>query len=127
MTVKLPSAIATYFAGKNVHDVDSMLTAFTDTAIVKDEGQEFRGKAAIGAWMNEIYRKFRARVEALDCSETNGKATVIARVTGTFPKERFPGDKPVHLRYIVTFSGEKIAYLEIQVVSETQSPPPRQD
>lgn len=38
--MKLPEPIAAYFAGTNNHHLEAMLAAFTDGAVVKDEGQE---------------------------------------------------------------------------------------
>ena len=47
MSTKLPKPVAAYFAATNLHDIDAMLAPFDETAIVRDEGQERRGAAAI--------------------------------------------------------------------------------
>jgi hypothetical protein len=58
MSMELPEPIAAYFAGTNKHDVDAPLAPFAAAAIVKDEGQERRGHAAIQEWMEETTRKY---------------------------------------------------------------------
>src|SRR5438876_4997210 len=45
MSMELPEPIAAYFARTKKHDVDAMLAPFAAAAIVKDEGQERRGRA----------------------------------------------------------------------------------
>jgi hypothetical protein len=47
LTVRLPEPIAAYFAATSTHNVDAMLAGFADGAVVRDEGQERRGRAAI--------------------------------------------------------------------------------
>ena len=106
MSTELPEPIATYFAGTNKHDVDTMLAPFAAAAIVKDEGQERRGRAAIQEWIGETTRKYRATVAVTDAANTDGKTLVTARVSGTFPG-------PVELRYAFTLAGDKISRLEI--------------
>ena len=49
MTAQLPQALAQYFAAKNSYDIDGMVAQFDDDASVRDEGQEYRGRAAIRA------------------------------------------------------------------------------
>ena len=38
MATKLHSTLEGYFAAANSHDVDGMIAAFADDAVVKDEG-----------------------------------------------------------------------------------------
>ena len=107
MSMKLPEPIAAYFAATNQHDVNAMLAPFAETAIVKDEGQERHGVAAIREWMEETIRKYRFTVVVTDVAEKTGKTLVASRVSGNFP------GSPVDLQYAVTLSGEKISRLEI--------------
>ena len=107
MSVELPQPIASYFAGQNDHDIHAMLALFAAAAIVKDEGQERRGLAAVQEWMKETTRKYRPAVAVTDVAKTDGKTAVTVRVSGTFP------GSPVELRYVLTFAGDKISRLEI--------------
>jgi ketosteroid isomerase-like protein len=103
----LPEAIAAYFAAKNRHDVDAMLVPFSGQAVVRDEGKEMRGRAAIRAWMEETTRKYRVTVEVTDAAEAGGATLVTALVSGNF------AGSPAQLRYAFTLDGPEIARLEI--------------
>jgi len=107
MSKELPQPIAAYFAGSNAHDADACTACFTDRAVVRDEGREMQGTAAIRQWMDAAIRKYEHVVEVLTCAEADGKTIVTGRVSGNFP------NSPVELRYAFTLAGEKIAYLEI--------------
>ncbi len=107
MSMELPEPIAAYFAGPKKHDVDAMLAPFAAAAIVKNEGQERRSRAAIQEWMEETTRKYQATVAVTDAAKTDGKTVVTGRVSGTFP------GSPVELRYAFTLAGDKISRLEI--------------
>jgi hypothetical protein len=107
MPTKLPAPIAAYFTANNVHDIDAMLAPFAETAVVKDEGREWRGSAAIRQWMQETTAKYAATVAVTDVVETDGKTLVTGRVSGNFP------GSPVDLQFAVTLAGAKISRLEI--------------
>jgi ketosteroid isomerase-like protein len=107
MSARLPDPLTTYFTAKNRHDIDAMLMPFSEEAVVKDEGQERRGHAAIREWMEETTRKYRVTVEVTDVVETDGKTIVTAMVSGNFP------GSPARLRYAFTLGGGKVARLEI--------------
>ena len=106
-TLHLPEAIAGYIASANAHDTQAVAAWFTPDAVVKDEGRDRRGIAAITAWKEEVTRKYQPMTQTLG-AETAGDTTVVtARVSGNFP------GSPVELRYAFTLHGGKIARLEI--------------
>jgi ketosteroid isomerase-like protein len=107
MIQPLPEALAAYFAAQNRHDIDDMLAPFSETAVVKDEGEEMRGPAEIRAWMEETTRKYRATVEVKNVEKDGETYAVAALVSGTFP------GSPAMLHYHVTLAGGRIAHLEI--------------
>src|SRR5258706_12928434 len=47
MATKLHSTLEGYFAAANRHDVDGMIAAFADDAVVNDEGHEQRDASGI--------------------------------------------------------------------------------
>ena len=104
---RLPKPVAAYFAATNEHDVDAMLAFFSEAAIVKDEGKEMRGLAAVKQWMEDTIRKYAFTVAAVDVAASGSKTVVTTRVSG-----RFPGS-PIDLQYEVTLADGKIARLEI--------------
>ena len=104
---ELPKPIATYIAASNAHDADACAACFTDDAVVRDEGREMRGVAAVRDWMKAAIEKYRHMVEVIRSATAGGKTVVTGRVSGDFP------GSPVDLRYTFTLAGEKIARLEI--------------
>ena len=107
MTAQLPQALAQYFAAKNSYDIDGMVAQFDDDASVRDEGREYRGRAAIRAWIEHATRKYRVTVEVKDVARDGGRDIVSGVVSGDFP------GSPAGLRYAFTLAGTKITRLEI--------------
>jgi ketosteroid isomerase-like protein len=107
MPATLPAPLAAYFSAKNRHDIDAMLAPFSEQAVVKDEGQERRGRAAIREWMEETTRKYRVTVEVIDVAEADATTIVTGLVAGNFP------GSPAQLRYSFHLDGGRIARLEI--------------
>jgi ketosteroid isomerase-like protein len=107
MPATLPESLAAYFTAKNRHDIDAMLDPFLEDAVVEDEGQTRRGRAAIREWMEETTRKYRVTVEVIDVAEAEATTIVTGLVAGNFP------GSPAQLRYAFTLDGGRIARLEI--------------
>jgi len=105
--VELPSAIAAYIAASNAHDVDACAACFAGDAIVRDEGREMRGIAAIRDWMDAAIARYRHTVEIVSAATTDSGTVVTCRVSGNFP------GSPVELRHAFVVVGEKITRLEI--------------
>ena len=81
---------------------------FSDDAVVRDEGRERQGVAAIREWLQEVSAKYRPTVDVLGVAQTADETTVTGRVAGDFP------GSPVELRFAFTLAGDKIARLEIR-------------
>jgi hypothetical protein len=105
MTLSLPKAIAAYFADED--DSESVAQCFTQSAVVKDEGHVYHGRAAIKQWKAEASTKYQYTSELLECEQQEGAFVVTSRLTGNFP------GSPVNLRFIFGLEGDKIALLEI--------------
>ena len=107
MTDRLPPPIDVYFAAKNVNDVDAMVATFGDDAMVKDEGDTIRGRAAIRKWIDGNNAKYRYTVEVTGVSETAGGAKVACTLTGSFP------GSPLDVEYVFGLNDGEISNLEI--------------
>ena len=107
MNGQIPASIAAYFAAKNRRDIDAMLTPFAAAALVRDEGGEHRGHAAIRSWMEATTRKYHVTVEPQEVEERDGRTVVVGLVSGNFP------GSPVRLRYGFILSPDGISRLEI--------------
>ena len=104
--IDLPPPVAAYFAGDTI-GAEAVAQCFTDGAVVIDERQEHRGRAAIARWKAEASAKFRYSIERLRVHLSGDLVTVTGRVTGDFP------GSPVELQYHFALEGDKIARLEI--------------
>ena len=106
MTLDLPEPVAAYFAADK-EGAEAVARCFTDTAVVKDEGQTYRGQAAIRQWKAEASAKYQYTSEPFACEPKNGIIVVTSRLTGNFP------GSPVNLRFFFGLDGDKISSLEI--------------
>ena len=104
--IELPPPVAAYFAADTI-GAEAVAQCFTDSAVVIDERQEYRGRTAIARWKAEASANFRYSVERLGVHVSGDQTTVTGRVTGDFP------GSPVDLQYRFTLEGDKIARLEI--------------
>ena len=104
---QLTGPVASYIAAANTQDVEAVMALFSESAIVRDEGQSWEGIAAIRQWAVDVSTKYRPIVETLDVAQADGKTILTGRVAGNFP------GSPVNLRYAFTLNGAKIERLEI--------------
>lgn len=105
-TLSLPAAIAAHFAA-DPSDGASVATCFTEDAVVVDEARTHVGRAAIIRWKQETAAKFSYTSTPLAVRDDEGRLTVVARVSGTFP------GSPIDLTYRFTLAESLIAHLEI--------------
>src|SRR5712672_3658784 len=99
----LTGPVANYIAAANTQDIEALTAIFSEDAVVRDEGQNRQGVAAIRQWAVEVSKKYRPTVEALDVAQADGKTILSGRVSGDFP------GSPIDLRYVFTLVGGKIA------------------
>src|SRR5262245_13551166 len=65
VNIKLPPVIQKYVDSSNRHDVDSILSCFSDDAVVCDEGGEFRGRETVGRWILKTIEKYKFQLTPL--------------------------------------------------------------
>ena len=107
MNSEVPGPVATYLAAEKAKDSEILARCFREDAVVRDEGREHRGAAAIEAWHREANAKYRYVVEPLGATASGPNIVVRARVTGDFP------GSPIEPRFTFAVSGERIASLEV--------------
>lgn len=107
MSIDLPQPIALYVAAENAGETASLDKCFTTAATVRDEGQTYRGLAAIREWKAETKRKYNHRMTPLRLTEREGITLLEARLDGDFP------GSPVTLQFRFALEGDRIAALEI--------------
>ena len=107
MTVKMPKTLAEYFAAANTDDADRVAACFAEDAVVRDEGRDIHGRAAVRAWAEEARRKYRFHAAVTSIEQAADRTVVTAHLTGDFP------GNPVDLRYRFKLAGSEIIALEI--------------
>ena len=107
MSIKLPTAIASYFLAANAGNTDAVLTCFASDAVVHDEGKEIRGTAAIREWEEQTLKKYAATLTPVEVSEVPGIAIVATNVAGNFD------GSPITLNFKFSLDNGLIAKLEI--------------
>ena len=85
----------------------SILSCFSEDAVVRDEGETLRGKKAIEGWIAQTIEKYKFQFEPLSVKEDDGEVVVSVEVSGTFP------GSPVTLDYHFKIENEKILSLAI--------------
>jgi hypothetical protein len=78
---------------------------FARDGFVADEGQEYRGTAAIKEWIQKANAKYQPHADPTNLAHLNHKLVVTVQVSGTFP------GSPAELHYRFTLKDDKIAKL----------------
>jgi ketosteroid isomerase-like protein len=107
MAASLRAPLGAYFAAHNAQDADRVAACFSEDAVVRDEGHDNRGRAAVRAWASETSRRYHHTAEVLAVEDAPDRTVVTARVTGNFP------GSPAELRYRFQLDGDAIRALEI--------------
>jgi hypothetical protein len=107
MITNLPEPVAAYLSANNRHDIEGMLVPFVTDPVVKDEGQERRGRAAIREWMEETTRRSQPVLEVAEIVN-QGSSTIVTASVSTKS-----GGAPARLRFAFKLDGRQIAHLEI--------------
>ena len=105
--IKLLPVIKTYVDASNAHDVQSILSCFSENAVVRDEGETLHGRNAIEDWITRTIEKYKFQFKPVTFRENNAEVVVAIEVSGTFD------GSPITLDYHFTIEGDKILSLTI--------------
>ena len=114
--LQIPQPIAAFIDATNAHKSDEFLATLTDSAVIADEGQEYRGIAAIRKWSDEKYIGAKVTLETVVLANSNGKTIVTVKVDGNFDKSGLPD--PFLMDFHFTIDTDKIAALTIRLAGE---------
>lgn len=107
MTIKLPYIVQSYVDASNRHDVESILSCFSDDAVVHDEAETLHGRQAIEDWVTRTIEKYKFRFKPLSIKDDSAEIVVAVEVSGTFD------GSPVTLDYHFMIESDKILSLTI--------------
>jgi len=108
MMIKLPEIIKKYVDASNEHDVKSILSCFSDDALVHDEGEELHGKKSIEGWIVKTIEKYKFQFKPLGIKGEDDEIVVAVEVSGTFD------GSPVTLDYHFIIENDKISSLTVK-------------
>jgi len=108
MTIKLPQIIEKYVDASNRHDQKSILSCFSDDALVYDEGKALRGKKAIEGWIVKTIDQYKFQFKPLNVKDDDVEIVVAVEVSGTFD------GSPVTLDYHFAIENGKISSLTVK-------------
>jgi ketosteroid isomerase-like protein len=107
--MKLPPIIEKYVDASNRHDVQSILSCFSDEAVVHDEAQTLNGKTGIKGWVTKTIEKYKFQFKPRDVKNGDGKSVIVVmEVSGTFD------GSPVTLDYAFVIESDRIRSLTIE-------------
>jgi hypothetical protein len=112
---ELPQSIATFIEATNAHNTEGLLETFTRSAVITDEGQEYRGIAAIREWSDEKNIGAKVILDVVDLVNSDGKTIVTVKVDGDFDKTGLPD--PFLMDFYFTIDTIKIAALNIRLAT----------
>lgn len=104
---RLPGIIESYVEASNSHNVASIVTFFSESAVVHDEGEEFNGRGEIEEWIRKTITTYSFLFNPIKMKRNDFISTVEMEVSGTFD------GSPITLDYHFTFENEKIKSLSI--------------
>jgi ketosteroid isomerase-like protein len=102
----IPRIITDYVVASNTRDITTLLSLFTDDAIVKDEGKIYRGLDGIKAWRKLINASYEFQMEVLDIELEQTSVIVTTWLTGNFS-----GKNPIDIQNHFKLRGNKITEL----------------
>ena len=107
----LPPLVATYVEATNSFDLERLLAAFADDALVNDQLRDYSGREAIREWAARDIIGQGLTMEVTSAIEHYGNFIVTANVNGTFDKRGLPD--PLVLAFYFTLHGDQIVQLII--------------
>ena len=107
----LPPAVAAYVRATNSSDLEGLLAAFVDDALVNDQLRDHWGKQALREWASREIIGAQMTMHVVDVREHYGQAIVTAHVNGDFDRRGLPD--PLVLTFYFAQSGDRIVQLII--------------
>jgi hypothetical protein len=112
--MKIPAPIATFVEATNKHNPDEFLAVMADTAVVHDEGHDYRGISEIKKWSEEKVFGASVTLELIKITKRNGSTVLTTKIDGDFDKTGLPDPFVMDFCFTIDFNSNKISGLNIQ-------------
>jgi hypothetical protein len=106
-----PPLVAAYVQATNSFDLDRLLAAFADDALVNDQLSDYWGKPAIREWATRDIIGERLTMHVVKIVEHYGHFIVTANIDGNYDKRGLPD--PLVLAFYFSARGDQIVQLII--------------
>lgn len=106
MKLNLPQPVEAFFEADRGRG-EAVADGFVQDAVVKDEGNTYRGVDEIRKWRADVAAKFTYSCEPLSVEQQDDRTVVTCRLEGNFP------GSPTNLRYYFQLAGDQISALEV--------------
>jgi hypothetical protein len=108
MSSEVPAPVTRYFQADAARDVETILSLFTDDAVVVDERETWSGAEAIRAWRLGPASRYQYTTKVADISPSGeDRYRATGRLEGNFP------GGTAQLNWDFTLAGDLISRLEI--------------
>jgi hypothetical protein len=107
----LPPLVAAFVEATNDFDLERLVAAFADDALVNDQLRDYWGKRAITEWAQRDIVGERLTMAVTAVVEHYGNFIVTANIDGEFDKRGLPD--PLVLAFYLTPHGDRIVQLII--------------
>jgi hypothetical protein len=107
----LPPPVSAYVQSTNSFDLEGLLSAFADDALVNDQLHDYWGKPAIRKWAERDIIGERLTMHVVKIVEHYGHFIVTANVDGNYDKRGLPD--PLVLAFYFSAYGDQIVQLII--------------
>ena len=82
----LPATVRDFFAAHVVHDADTASSFLAEDAVVVDQGESFRGREQVHAFLRDAGSEFEYTTEQIGARRVDDHHWVVTfRLEGTFP------------------------------------------
>lgn len=113
--LNLNGPIATYVDAVNQQNTEDLLSAFSESAIVTDEGRKYQGIPSIKEWNAEKQFGANITLRPVEVTEQDGKTILTAEVDGNFDKTGLPS--PLFMDLCFTLDSSMISGLEFRLTN----------
>jgi ketosteroid isomerase-like protein len=107
----LPPAVAAFINAINSSNLEGLMEAFAEDALVNDQLREFWGSSAIRDWADREVIGDRLSLSVVKAVDNHGNCIVTTHVDGTFDKRGLP--EPLVLTFYFCAHKGKIVQLII--------------
>lgn len=105
--MKLPKVVEDLVQAQNNFDNVAYADCFSETGEMLDEGQLYKGRAAIQHLIAETNEKYRSVMKPIEYTDNGSSSVLSAEVSGTFP------GSPAVLKFNFNIIDGKIQYLKV--------------